>query len=512
MEIPGGMGLKIEREYNSASNHQGIFGPKWGFNFDSYIVTGIDRSISKFDSVAEQMQLFSPDNFVPAEHKNSLEQFASIYGRADAFGNKSKFDDFIQKIRTDATFRTYYQAQLLDKNIIQMPNVPLRLKLSRNKGGYQEINRIHEGYELRLDDGTIERYDEKGRLRRKSNRMGQFIKLDYAPNTRRVTLIKDDRHRQLEFIYNNRSLVKEIQYSDLKDGDFKTAVYDYDENNQLVYVRDGQGNEFEYTYRPEGPAGYLTSLEYLNRDQEKRKVLVEYFKPEDGGRVVDFVKSYEFVGGNYRKIKYSREDNLSSDQNGCRSDVPAPGYDYCFTASVMRKGSGEQDFTRDKKEIYYYRIDPYGLKWIVKKEEIKSYEKIVTQFDPVFEKPTLVEIYDDEKDCTPSSWYRYKINKNGKVEGAESSSQMSFDIVYDDLGRIRELRPLTKGKSLFFRWNLVNKPTMIQNKDVGTVVIGYDDSGKKIIDIKTFPEDSNISSLVISQFQDLFSVLKYAGI
>ena len=77
-----------------------------------------------------------------------------------------------------------------------------------------------------------------------------------------------------------------------------------------------------------------------------------------------------------------------------------------------------------------------------------------------------------------------------------------------------ELEKLLKNNkrgTLFFQFNHMGKPVKIVKKGVGLVKIWYDNDGK-IIKIKTKPKEGRIASVVISTFNELFGLLKYAGI
>src|SRR3989344_5870891 len=203
--VPGhGFPLKLERSYNSKSHYSGIFGHKWGSNFDMEFNVTPEGTVEITEFGGGFKTTFTSKGFTP---KNIDEFVQKLWGRIPA---TSQSEQLKQDLKEDATLRH----KLAAEHKISTP-IPLNSILYANDRGPETVKKLKmpgaEGFEWirTFADGTMEYFNDKGQLVRKEDGNKNYLKLSYNP-TGQLTKIVDTTGRQILFDYTTVGKVQEV--------------------------------------------------------------------------------------------------------------------------------------------------------------------------------------------------------------------------------------------------------------------------------------------------------------
>jgi YD repeat-containing protein len=190
MAYDSGIGVKIERVYNSLENINGIFGWGWGSLYETHL--GFENGglvITEYGSGSTVR--YNPINPVKGD----------VHGLAE---------------------------------------VPIGNQFTTTKTGYSRLLRIDKGF-VRYQTDNTEYFDLDGRLTGIESNNAQWIKLAYDHG--QLSSLIDNFGHKLQFFTNENGHVKRI---DSQDG--KAAFYSYNANGELIRSEDAEGNVYRYSY------------------------------------------------------------------------------------------------------------------------------------------------------------------------------------------------------------------------------------------------------------------------
>jgi len=516
------MGIQIERYYNSTSNEVGPFGPKWGFNYGSYITIGMEGTAVLYDSRSRVHNFYSQPNFSPVQFRESVNKLGRVDERNGSFGSLEEYEYYLPELTDYNSLPTQRIKNLFEKNMRSIDPIFEGAELSSLKRGYEEILRLPNGYSRQIKGDKVEFFDISGRLIRIEDHDQNWIEIEY--NEDLIDRIVNNSGRFIIFEYNNQGLIKKCQAD---NGLYST--YEYDIEGQLLKATNSKGEEIFYQYR-DGGSGFLTSV--IFSDQKSVEVVytesnnyVQSLKRRNGS-----MTTYE-----YEKITYpsKRRKTLKVNVNHrSRFDcelISTYEIEYFFIEDdigidrldkmIERKEGkvGEIVYVENSEILPLMKTEnrittyfEYDHRWrLVREYNLNE----VIEFDYYGEsnKCTYVAYYrkgDDEFELY--DWYTYEYNIEGKLIYGEDASGTSVEIGYDTFGCIASLNRKGEERQLVMEMNKGNKPIIIRYEGI-VIAIEYNNFGD-IATIHTEPKDSNMVFMVISMFDEFFALIEKAGV
>jgi YD repeat-containing protein len=524
LEVFGGLGLKIERFYNSTSNEIGIFGPKWGFNYESFITVGMENAAVIYDSRSRVLNFFSPANFSPVQFRESVNKIGRADERNGSFGSLEEYEFYLSELTNHTLLPTQQLKNMFEENKQSIDSIPVGTEISSLKLGYEEILRLANGYSRRIKEDRVEYFDTAGRLIRIEDKDRNWIEIEYKESL--IDRIINSNGHQFVFEYNDIGLVEKIQAN---NGLYST--YEYDKEGQLIKTTNSKGEETYYQYRDDG-SGYLTLVVF----PDERSIEVFYTKSDNyvqmlkrrNGSITTY--KYNEVGDPIEKEKVlkvsvkhmNRSDSKSVDEYEVEYyfNKDEIGIDRLKKQIERRDGKTTEIIYVDNSETLPLLKTENGIPthfeydylWRLVREENPN-NIIEYDYHGESNKRTYVAYYrkDDEGELELYDWYLYEYNSDEKISYAEDASGKSVEIGYDTLGRIASLLKKGEERPLVIKMNEADKPTQIRYEGIGSIAIEYDEFWE-ITKTHVDPEDSSMANLVITMFNDLLSLIEKANI
>jgi len=451
VDVNLGQGFELSRYYNSLGFTKSMFGYGWGtmHGMKANGVAGIMVMVEEIPGGGRSHYVINKDMGKLADRIISLSKIGQ---------GKTAYLAKLKKSLLEDPMLLYEFA--LRYKLEAAPKVGAELECLERSG--EKIRKTKNGYvRLRLD-GTVDEFDNSGRIIRQKFSSGSFLIYSY---TSRGILqgLRDQAGRWMKFFINEQTgLLDKIVIS----GNM-TASYKYDDRDNLIESTDINGNTYKYAYN-----NYHKMTEYieppLRPGGEPRKWEMKYEK--DTGKIV------------YQKTPDGWETytEYAKDQS--------KGRYYESVSVIKRKGKEVQS----EKYEFWKRPKPDGSMYTYKtKQNVAGKLKMVTytmccgtplvvnddgkvtryEYDTksrlkkkVFPDGRIIQIkYDDKDRITsvinngrPSAFrynekgqlalaatdtVRFKLNYNtsGNVAKVSDNKANSFEMKYDDMGRIRSV-------------------------------------------------------------------------
>jgi len=398
--------------------------------------------------------------------------------------------------------RDYEKMEGIFKKNKVSPYTPINTLYTGYEGwrGYETLKRTRLGWIRTIGhNGEKQLFDLEGNLVKLLDPNGNYVLLKYK--NRRLFRIENSFKAAVTFSWNARNYISSIRAFDkgefsykyskygtlteVKHSKFGRTSFEYDHNFNLVKIVYPTGDKKIFTYdskydlvtSEKGPGRLDVKYRYGHDPKDKKHYWTIISVPM--GRGYKEIDRWEF---------WEDQDKYLRVKDGSR-----------IITKFSKFGSGSPSYINRDGRITRFKYNSIGQPI---ERILPNGSKIITRYDRRYGKPKKVT---DGKDV-----YYYTWNKKGNVVQARDNKGLKVSITYDSRGRIKTLRDNKKG-TLHFDMNLMGKPTKIMKKGVGAVLIWYDSEGK-IIKIKTKPENGKIASVIIATFNELFGLLKYAGI
>lgn len=258
ISIPCHIPIQIYRAYNNFIDVRGVFGPRWTFNYGTFVRESMgDIVIVEADGYETT---YSREGDAEKHRKEIIEQIVAER-RKDDFqkGKKSPNDLPYANLRkylmeNPGTIPQYQNLYLSHKKLVIPPG---RYKsLSR---GTSELVKDVNGYQRIFRDGQKEVFHKKGQLIRIFDRNGNQIDISYERELPR--LIRDSCKRSITLSYDNKGHVIQIT-----DSLGKALRYEYYPNGYLKKFTDASKHETTYFY---DPRGFMTKIIYPASGDDK---------------------------------------------------------------------------------------------------------------------------------------------------------------------------------------------------------------------------------------------------
>jgi hypothetical protein len=488
----GGLEPKIERTYFSTSSFRGMFGLGWIGNYETHLTITGYGPIVLHEPEGEDHR-FIPMDWASQKPGQVADLIVAEATKTGAVKNPIEASTLKSQLLRDPSVIDRYWKAYADKGLVTSKDLPLNSKLRGERFGYQQIERVADGYEHRDGFRRIQKFNEKGKLisiRDSSN----SISLTLDANGK-IRALQDNYGRRMAFDYNNQNLVEKIVGTSPAAPD-RVASYRYNPQGEMIFSSDW--NKIEYTH--EYSAGKMSKIGYP-KDKTTREV--SYYGPEHEGKV----KSEKDPEGTITSYTYTNKTD-----------------DHLIVEEVIRVPKSKS-VTTNKYE-YFYKNKPSGERWNWRKIDPSEGITTIVEYEDgcgcpkqivegksraIFSYDTLGRVVRKEagteitelKYLGNTGWVvmakKSSLQRGGKVtiatflydevrgvlkngEVFDGTSRKWVQIGYDQHGRIEELRD-SSNRIINFKYNISSKPISIKVQRIGEITVTYEPDGETIKDV-----------------------------
>ena len=510
--VPGhGFELALERSYNSLSTYSGMFGAKWGSNFDIDFNVTPEGTVEVTEYGGGFKTTFSPKGF-----------------------NQSSIKDFVKKLETkipDSSKSSSLEASLLKDAKLRhklarehklSTDIPLGTTLQANDRGPETLEKTQKkGFDgwiwvRTFSDGRKEFFNTSGKLLRREDTNNNFLKLSYNSDGY-LSTITDATGRQISFEYYPDKKIKNIT-SPLG----KKCQYKFNLTGDLIYAKNDRGYEFNYIYDQrhrmtevkysKGAAKETMDYDDLNRivlhsGPEDIITKYKYDTKGDPDKYFNVVVSKEIGKKPNQVITVDKYDyEFGRRDNGTRYTYKlATVLDGIKTETIYTPCCGKPVSINRQGQITRFDYWPSGS---LKKKVFPTGESVALEYDEKFGKVSKVLQEDPKLKLSDLTLYQY--DAKGNLAYAKNEKKKIYvRLIYDTKGRIHQLIDQS-GKKINFEYNELGKPTKIALDGVGSISVSYS-AGGEITNVKS-TGGRKIAAEVTTTFQTLLDVIRPAGV
>ncbi len=508
MEVPGsGYDIRIQRTYNSRSLFNGIFGFGWCSDFETKMTITAEGNLKITECGAGQEMFYSPREVSRKEVAQTISKIVQkmkaekAVGRNEAFYKKLSDELLEQDVKRAAYARKY--------NVLVSIKSGTKFYANGREVEHVVFEKTH--YTRRLQDGSSQRFDTKGRLTHMYDKNGNFLKFDYSGD--RMVMVTDNNSRKLNFKYYNNSKVKEVTGpNSLK------AEYKYENMEDLVYVKNGWNNVFTYKYdelhnmtQANWPDKTSISLKYdtqkdwvigfTDRNKCQESYAYEMSKTNPKGHYWATVKKVcnkKVVADNRYEFWYSQRDDGEWILTRVQSDVAGNVTDITYD-----EHTGKPTAIRRNKERLAFEYYPNGLvktKAGPNSRQIFKYDNKLNKIAQV-----IVEYYDAKGKKVSTRTTTFKHDSKGNLIYAQNSDGQKVNMTYDNKGRISSITDQAKKLVKIQYEERHGKPTVVTRPGLGTIKVKYKSNGEiERVDSKDGPQ---VALQVASTFNNMLDII-----
>lgn len=515
---PGGFEPKIERSYNSKTAYKGNFGYGWGTEYEVYLTVSADGSVVVHEYGGGAENRFTPDRMNPKEVENAVKQIADAARASGKFGTPEQLARYRQQLASDASYRNEQWETFVLAGKVKKRELTVGTQLKSNKFSYQVLTRTADGYTRTFDNGKLEQFDNAGRLRKVTDKNGNFLAFQYGEDGR-LAKIQDNFNRKMFFTFEN-GLVKTIEGENKKK-----ASYDYNAKGELLASTDVDGNKYKYSYDGNDrhnltqiayTDGTTQNIAYYGKDKyenvlsvkSRENVTTEYtydygvgakkgqfkvgVKVSDKDKKLISQSSYEYEMKNkadgeewtYRMVATVDGERTETTYNEC-----------CGLPLLIKQGGQETAFEYNAKGMVTKKTTPF--------------EVTELSYDPKANKVAKVMRYPKgSKAKAKSSEFTY--DAKGNLSFAKNSEGKGVKLVYDGQGRILSMLDQNR-RRIDFKYDQNSKPIEISDPALGSIKVNYTNSGE-LKDVEPGAAGRKVALQVTSAFQNLLEIIRPAGV
>jgi YD repeat-containing protein len=502
----GGYDIKVLRTYHSRSLFQGMFGFGWCSNFETDLEVLPEGSIKVRECGAGAITVYSSKSITRDEVEKVVNQIVAKV----RIEKKGLSEDYFKKLTSDLLDHPGKRIEFAEQYGIKA-NVAEGSKFYANGGGAEYIVKEKEFFTRYLTDGTMQRFDNGGKLVAVHDKNNRYLKYKYEAGL--IREIEDDLGRKMHFKYYPNKKVKEIT----APGGLK-AEYEYKNLDDLVMVKNGWKNTFRYEYddvhnltKATWPDKTFIALTYnkkedwvlslqgrdkcienYNYEASKSDPLLHYWadlKKTCGKKLVTEDR-YEFWhkerpdGQIYLSRLLTKVGNMTTDIT----------YDDQFGKPVsIRKNN-------DKTTFEYF---PNGLV----KVKAFGFQKMSFEYHPEFKKVSQVtiQIFNEKNEKVATKVSDFKYDSKGNLISAQNTDGQLVTVAYDNKGRMVSITDQAKKLVKIEYEDRFGKPFIVTRPGLGSIKINYDNYGEmKAVDS---PEGPSVALQVASTFNNYLDVM-----
>ncbi|HBQ21741.1 MAG TPA: hypothetical protein DD708_07390 [Deltaproteobacteria bacterium] len=509
--VPGhGYTLTLERSFNSKSNFLGMFGHRWGSNFDVSFKETPEGTVEITEFGGGFKTTFAPKEYSLKDVNSFID---ALYQKLP---EASKTETLKLSLKNDPKLR--HQLAWEHKMV---KDIAWNSTLFANDRGPETLQKTKSKvgktiWVRTFADGKKELFNEKNQLIRREDANKNFLNLEYNKEGL-LTKVSDVSGRQILFTYNTAKKVESVT-SPLG----KKCAFKYDKDSHLIYAKNAAGYEFNYKYNPSThhmlevsyPTGQKEAMQYDDEDRitfhegpEDIKTTYRYDTKGNPDKFFNVIVTKEIGKKPNQATTVDKYDyEFGQRENGTRYTYKlATVLDGVKTETVYTPCCGKPvSINRDGKMTRFEYL-PNGL---LKNKTSPDGEMVTLFYDNSFNKVSKVVRADPVSKASSATEYQY--DKNGNLSFAKSpDKKISVQLFYDTKGRIKQLLDQT-GKKISFDYNELGKPTKITQEGTGSIIVSYNAAGE-ITNVKS-TAGRKIAVEVTSAFQSLLDIIRPAGV
>lgn len=507
--------FKIERTYNSKSTGMGIFGYGWNSDYETYLVVLPDKSIMvhEYGSGGKtRFEALKPDK---QNYEAGVQQIIEIAKKLKEVESAVSIKELEEKLRKSVEQLEVYWQKYRKKGLVEMPAIAVGTVLESRERGFQSIKRTSDGFLRTSYNETKEYFNKNGLLTRIVSKNGDFKTLVYDENEN-LKSITDNFGRRLDFVFNANGTVERIEGK--KGETVLRTAYKYNAKNHLIDTTDISGNNYKHEY---DDSYNMTKILYTDGSSmdiayHAGTLFTKSVKERDGS-----VKLYDYKSVN--------EDNYSTTVKSFDAGgklLKTNSYEYFIKADEFGNRWTQKIIINENGRLTETEYDKGGQPIVIKINGIEtrfeydaggrmtrketSREIIeITYHERLFK---ITKVVNTNKSDNTKTWTAFQYDLSGNLTNAENSEGKSVVLKYDGKGKIESMQDQDKAV-LKFKYNERGKPTEISMDSKGeikSIVIEYDVQGE-ISKIES--PGGNATALMVTQaFQNLLALVKPAGV
>ncbi len=503
-----GYHLQLQRTYHSRSLHRGLFGYGWCSNLESKLVITAESKINYVHCGSGEKVSFTPSTEKSFFFKN-VKNIMAMSKKANPNLTTSQLRQLRLQVEGNQFFRNELatrlgmKGQLIPGRVYRAENRPIE-KIVFEGGNYKRI----------LSDQSIERYDKKGRLIARYDRMGNYIKIIYQGPV--ISHIVDSANRRIDLKVDpaeNRIVSARLNQTLLN--------YIYNQED-LAFVRFQNKNRFSYTY---DDLHNMKTAQFPDGTNE----VINYNSAKD------WVTSFKDRAGCIETYGYeaSKKDPINDYSSGvkknCRGKVTYQASyrfvhrqkkdrrgKYLFMVSTNINGVAESrkfdDLTGRPIEVNSNGVVKnyaYNKKGLVSRKSQAN--KVWTyQYHPTCHKVSEVreQLIDVPKKRSLSSQkvtgYSYD-NKKCLMNLAVNNLGQKFKVKYDERGRVAMVIDHTKKLIKISYDGVTTRPVTVKRPGVGLLKLIYNSLG--VLQKVQSPQGISVQAQITKIFSNIVDLI-----
>jgi len=463
-DLNEGNGFELVRYYNSVGYEKGIFGYGWGTTFGP--------------------KLYSINGMVTIEELSG--------------GGKSRFIDSKKDTISSVIDRTINSAKIENQGseyLVKLKQVLLQdinslFDFAQKHGLYgyvpkegttfdcigrvgERLKKINGGYSRETVEGTVDYFDDSGRIVRQKMKSGRYF--IYAYNQRGyLDSIKDQLGRWMKFYFSDQGLLQKVIVFNNK-----FAEYKYNDKGDLIEARDTAGHVYTYKYNnyhklteivfPPLKQGQPSPVSIVRYEADSGRAV--YNKTEDGWETFFEFASDKEKNQNYESVnvvkKFGKEIFSEKYEYWKRPRPDGSFYDYKIRET---SASGKQKTT-------VYTMCCATPLVINDNDKITRFEYNTKGFlsKKVFSDGRIIEVKYDSSDKVSSvisngAIYKFGYNSLGQLNSA-STNRFVFTMNYDGNGNLSKISD-SRGYSFALKYDQKGRLSELVSK-YGSLLLNY---------------------------------------
>lgn len=508
--VPGsGMDFKIQRHYNSRSIFTGMFGYGWCSDYETTLERTPEGGLKLQECGAGQEITYQPARSNGKGIDVTINQIMDYARKVMRTQTPQYFETLREQLQENAGLR---QRWALEAKL----RIPEAKKGTVYEASTLEVEKIsYDGtyFTRTLTDGTLQKFDNEGRLVFVYDKNGNYVKMVYGGGL--LKELQDNNARKLQFSYANNKKVKEIS----GPGGIK-ADYTF-KGEDLVEVRNMWKNRYAYQY---DDVHNLLRVDF----PDKTFLALTYNKNNDW--VTSFTE--RALGGpactesyTYEVDKKAPDDHYwSIASKKCGKEVNTQAH---FEFWHKKRVDGKRYLSRvltksstDSMDVTYHpelgrpvqikknnQVTTFGyyanglIQWkstnqykmnFEYKNEFNKVSKVVTEYFDAARKAKKRETV-------------FKYDNKSNLVFASNTDGQTVALTYDLRGRIASITDQAKKEVRISYEEKTGKPATITRPSVGTIQVSYKPNGE-ILKVNS-KEGPTVAVQVASTFNNLLDII-----
>lgn len=506
-----GYALKVQRSYNSRSLSSGMFGYGWCSDFETNLEKMPEGRLKLTECGAGQEVFYSPSKKGDKSLEKLADQLVAFYKKKNPRAVQTTLDELRAQIIDDSEVRAAWA-----KNAgLPIPEIQKGVVYSAENLNVEQIVFDGNFYTRTLSDGTMQKFDNLGRLAFFYDKNGNSLKLTYSgPNLKEVI---DNAGKKLSFTYHSpNKRVKEIvgpnnmrvEYT-FKGEDlasvknmWKNAYsYDYDDNHNLTRVNfpDKTFKAITYNIKNDWVTSFTDRVTEGKSCIENYKYEVDRESPKDhywstatkkcGNEIVNESR-FEF----WHKTRSDGQKYLARALTKSSNDSLDITYHPEFGRPIAIKQNGTTT-----------TFDYYANGLI--KEKTTASAKMMFEYKNQHNKVSKVvaQYFDDKGKIARKRETDFNYDGKANLVSATNTDGQKVNLTYDDRGRIATIMDQAKKEVTIKYDERTGKPATITRPKVGTINVVYKQNGE--ISKVDSTDGPTVAVQIASTFNNLLDII-----